>query len=140
MSNKFKNDSIMQIKIFDITSIWFNYFELETIENSLYLYFSDKFTKEVIKNLNFIEQIKLGIYSDHSIKINTNSSMEEVQLEKNKKIIELEKINNKKYSDTLLKVYSLFIVNFSIEWEKNIKEILKLCGLLSDKKGLNIMK
>ncbi len=136
MSNKFKNDSIMQRKNFDITSIWFDYFELETIENSLYLYFSNKFSKEVIANLKFIEQIKLGVYSGPSLKISTNSSKEEIELEKNRKIIELEKINNEKYNDTLLKVYSLFILNFSIEWERNIKKILKLCGLLSDRKGI----
>ena len=113
---KFENDSHKQRKIYNLTQSWFNYFELETIEKSLLIYYDAELKRRIDKKIKMIDQIKFGYIIDPSSSINSNSSEEEIIIAKHKIINKKMNEINMEFSKVLLKTYSLFIVNFSIEW------------------------
>ena len=135
---KFENDSHKQRKIYNLTQSWFNYFELETIEKSLLIYYDAELKRRIDKKIKMIDQIKFGYIIDPSSSINSNSSEEEIIIAKHKIINKKMNEINMEFSKVLLKTYSLFIVNFSIEWEKNISKILFLNNFITLKEYKNI--
>ena len=135
---KFENDSHKQRKIYNLTQSWFNYFELETIEKSLLIYYDAELKRRIDKKIKMIDQIKFGYIIDPSSSINSNSSEEEIIIAKHKIINKKMNEINMEFSKVLLKTYSLFIVNFSIEWEKNISKILFLNNFITLKEYKSI--
>ena len=131
---KFENDSHKQREIYNLTDNWFNTFELEIIEESLLMSYDTELKREINQKIRAIHLLTSGnLYSENSL-INFESSEEDIIKYKNKEIYNLSNKILIKYRKIFEKIYSLFIVNFSIEWEKNIVKILSLSGLIKEKK------
>ena len=130
---KFENDSHKQREIYNLTDNWFNTFELEIIQESLLMSYDTELKKEINGKIRAIDLLTSGnLYSENSL-INFESSEEDII--KYKKI-EIRNLSNEiliKYRKKFEKLYSLFIVDFSIEWEKNIVKILLLSRLIKEK-------
>jgi hypothetical protein len=77
----------------------------------------------------------INIYDDF---LHSGSSNKEIKDKKEKVTSKLKKIYDDEYNKILFKTRCLFIVNFSIEWEKKIKEILLLCGFIEKDKNIDI--
>ncbi len=92
-------------------------------------YYSNQIKNQIEKDLKMIDYIVLGCYEMVDFSVNKNSLKKEVALAK------IELINK-----VLIKTYSLFMIDFSIEWEKNIVKVLDLCGFISMGKNIEYKK
>jgi len=143
MIKKIENDK--QKKIYDLMNKWFDYSDLNIIENSLFIYYENKIHKEiqiglltinsmVSEGVYFLNNAVKDVYSENSKLVDKNSSQKEIRECEQEFVKKIRKKLNTQLNKVLLKTYSLFIVNFSIEWEKNIVKILDLCDILPKNK------
>ena len=91
--------------------------------------------QKILNGYDLFYNISIDI-SDHTL--NSNSSYIQIKDEKEKITNKLKCFYDDLLSKILFKTYCLFIVNFSIEWEKKIKQILFLCNFIVEKEIINI--
>ncbi len=143
---KFENNSDKQRKLYDLINSWFDYSELEIIEESLFEYYKNKFEKENDKVMQILDCQILDEYwpfnnlsiDIHDEILHSGSSNKEIKDKKEKETTKLKKFYDDLLNKVLFKTQCLFIVNFSIEWEKKISEILFLCGFIKYEESINI--
>lgn len=137
MKKRFEQNSDKQRELFNISQKWFNYWEMNEIENSLSLNYQNKINKEIEMVDRQIDVLREGIITLENSTVSTNISDEEVKTAKQD---DLNKISNALMSElrqVYLKMYTLFIVDFTNKWEKYIKMIFDLCDI-NVGKGRNV--
>lgn len=137
MKKRFEQNSDKQRELFNISQNWFNYWEMNEIENSLLLNYKNKINKEIEMVDRQIDVLREGIITVENSIVSTNSSDEEVKTAKQDASNKVSNALMSELRQVYLKMYTLFIVDFSNKWEKYIKMIFDLCDI-NVGKGRNI--
>ncbi|MGL4343503.1 MAG: hypothetical protein ACRCRZ_02980 [Metamycoplasmataceae bacterium] len=119
--NSFENNSKKQRKLFNLIDKSFLFIDLTFLEEAIRFY-----------NKSTLDQL-LKKENDHLFLV--ESSEEEIKHNNNLKHI---KDKNKTYIDNIYKkLYYLYVIDFSIEWEKFIREILIIANVDLPKNKVN---